>query len=52
MKPSGNILFCGVGGQGILLASEDVGGPAGRTVHFELVTGAVRITSNGSSRDL
>lgn len=37
---------------GILLASEDVGGPAGRTVHFELVTGAVRITSNGSSRDL
>jgi chemotaxis protein CheD len=37
---------------GILLASEDVGGSSGRTVHFDLATGDVHITSNGASRDL
>ncbi|CAB1068089.1 Chemotaxis protein CheD [Olavius algarvensis Delta 1 endosymbiont] len=36
----------------ILLESEDVGGTAGRTVHFELATGQTVVSSNGQKRQL
>lgn len=36
----------------ILLESEDVGGTASRTVHFDLANGAVVISSNGSKKPL
>jgi chemotaxis protein CheD len=36
----------------ILLESEDVGGTASRTVHFDLSTGQVVISSNGSKKNL
>ncbi|MFZ7125710.1 MAG: chemotaxis protein CheD [Desulfobacterales bacterium] len=36
----------------ILLKAEDIGGPSGRTVHFELATGSVRISSNGTVKVL
>ena len=32
----------------VLLTAEDVGGPSGRTVHFDITTGEVKISSNGS----
>ena len=32
----------------VLLAADDVGGPSGRTVHFDISTGEVQISSNGS----
>ena len=36
----------------VLLESEDVGGTASRTVHFELATGQTVISSNGQKRNL
>jgi chemotaxis protein CheD len=36
----------------ILLESEDVGGTASRTIHFELSTGQVVISSNGQKKPL
>ena len=32
----------------VLLSADDVGGSAGRTVHFDITTGEVKISSNGS----
>ena len=32
----------------VLLEADDVGGTAGRTVHFDITTGEVKISSNGS----
>lgn len=32
----------------VLLAADDVGGAAGRTVHFDITSGEVKISSNGS----
>ncbi len=37
---------------GILLASEDVGGTSSRTIHFEVATGQVVLSSNGTRRPL
>ncbi len=37
---------------GVLLKSEDVGGSLSRTVHFNVSTGEVVITSNGQKRNL
>ncbi|MGE5258449.1 MAG: chemotaxis protein CheD [Hyphomicrobiales bacterium] len=36
----------------ILLEAEDVGGPASRTIHFEVSTGRVFLSSNGTKRPL
>jgi chemotaxis protein CheD len=36
----------------ILLESEDVGGTASRTIHFELANGAVLLSSGGTKRPL
>ena len=32
----------------VLLSADDVGGPAGRTVYFDIASGEVKISSNGS----
>jgi chemotaxis protein CheD len=37
---------------GILLEAEDVGGPASRTIHFEVASGRVLLSSNGTKRPL
>lgn len=36
----------------ILLEAEDVGGPVSRTIHFEVSTGQVLLSSNGTKRPL
>lgn len=36
----------------VLLNAEDVGGPSGRTVHFDVLTGEVKVTSNGTVKAL
>jgi chemotaxis protein CheD len=36
----------------VLLKADDVGGHAGRTVHFDITTGEVKISSNGSVSQL
>lgn len=36
----------------VLLKAEDVGGPSGRTVHFDVSTGEVKVTSNGTVKAL
>ncbi len=37
---------------GVLLESEDIGGNASRTVHFEISTGQVMISSSGTKKKL
>jgi len=37
---------------GVLLESEDIGGAASRTVHFEISTGQIVITSSGTKKKL
>jgi chemotaxis protein CheD len=37
---------------GISLEAEDVGGPASRTIHFEVSNGRVLLSSNGTKRPL
>ena len=32
----------------VLLDADDVGGPSGRTVYFDVTTGEVKVSSNGS----
>lgn len=34
----------------VLLEADDVGGPAGRTVHFDIASGAIKVSSNGAVR--
>lgn len=36
----------------ILVSSEDIGGAASRTIHFDVATGQVLLSSNGSRRPL
>jgi chemotaxis protein CheD len=36
----------------VLLKSEDVGGPSGRTVHFDVASGVINVSSNGTTTDL
>jgi chemotaxis protein CheD len=36
----------------VLLEASDVGGPSGRTVHFDVSTGEVQISSNGAMKPL
>jgi chemotaxis protein CheD len=37
---------------GISLEAEDVGGPASRTIHFEVASGRVLLSSHGTKRPL